>query len=128
MTVAEFIRDLSEQERHFIANLDYSLEAEMHQSALDRVIKRGGLVDHSIESWYPYEVIELGKNCLIKGHNREFVACAGIVLQNICNQSDQCNGWEISFSELRKVWNQLSEAHQALLEPLAVEAKSLDED
>jgi len=31
--------------------------------------------------WFPLEVLELGKNALQAGHEREFVLCAGIVLQ-----------------------------------------------
>ena len=125
MTVPDFITGLSEEERNFIAELDYGNDANRHREELDRVIESGGRVDHENQGWYPYEVIELGKNWLQEGHEREFVACAGIVLQNICDESDICNEWEINMSVLRSVWDRLLPSHKELLEPLTLEAQKL---
>ena len=125
MTVPDFIKGLSEKERNFIAHLDYGNDSRKHRIELDCVINSQGRVDHKNQGWYPYEVIELGKNWLQDRHEREFVACAGIVLQNICDGSDICNDWNISMSVLRDVWDRLLPIHRELLEPLTTEAKKL---
>jgi hypothetical protein len=49
---------------------------------LDVAIANGGIVDTTSQGvWFPMEVLELGKNALCKGHEREYALCAGIVLQ-----------------------------------------------
>jgi hypothetical protein len=44
--------------------------------------------------WHPYEVIELGKNSLQTGHEREYAACLCIVLLNIERGADKSNDLE----------------------------------
>jgi len=59
------------------------------------VIERQGEVDFDTQGfWYPYEVIELGKNWLQEGHEREYAACMGIVLRNIEAGRDRSNDLE----------------------------------
>jgi hypothetical protein len=125
MNLAQYIATLSDTERDYIANLDYGLEATKHRSELDILIDRGGDVDMESQIWNPYEVIELGKNYLEDDHEREFVACAGIVLHNMISGRDGMNEWEISMSGLRDVWIRLEEQHQKILLPLINEAKKL---
>jgi hypothetical protein len=62
---------------------------EEHRRQLDSVIALGGSVDMKLQCWYPYEVIELCKNSLEAGHEREFAACAGIVLHNMLLGNDK---------------------------------------
>ena len=63
MTLAHLLRSLSDPERDFIAGLDYGADRAMHRAALDTVIEHDGEVDFDTQGyWYPYEVIELGKN------------------------------------------------------------------
>ena len=95
MTLATLLESLTDQERDFIAHLDYGMDAKQHRSALDEVIADGGIVDFGTKGyWFPYEVIELGKNWLQEGHEREYAACVGIVLWNIERGADVSNDLE----------------------------------
>jgi len=95
MTLPALLESLTDQERDFIAGLDYGMDAEQHRSTLDDVIANGGDVDFKSKGyWYPYEVVELGKNWLQTGHGREYAACLGIVLRNIDRGADQSNDLE----------------------------------
>ncbi len=82
MTFREFMATVTDAERDFIAGLDYGQDRASHRKALDVVIANGGIVDTTTQGvWFPMEVLELGKNALCKGHEREYALCAGIVLQ-----------------------------------------------
>ena len=95
MNLSQLLQSLSDVERDFIANLDYGADSGKHRAALDAVIERRGDVDFETKGvWYPYEVIELGKNCLKEGHEREYAACMGIVLKNIEAGRDRLNSIE----------------------------------
>jgi hypothetical protein len=91
MTLAELLSSLTPEERDFIASRDYGADKERHRAALDLVLANGGVVDDTQGVWFPYEVIELGKNVLQPGHEREFAACMGIVLLNVKRGTDRCN-------------------------------------
>lgn len=88
---AVFLASLSDSERDYIASLDYNRDTDEHRRQLDVVIANGGAVDLDSQLWHPYEVLDLGKHCMSKGHEREFVACNGIVLLNISTGNDICN-------------------------------------
>ena len=95
MTLPSLLQSLTNDEREFIAGLDYGNDAEQHRYALDKVIASSGIVDFESHGyWYPYEVIELGKKWLQEGHEREYAACLGIVLKNIETGNDQSNDLE----------------------------------
>ena len=82
MIFRDFLATITEAERDFVSRLDYGQKHEEHRRALDRVIANGGVVDTASQGvWFPMEVLELGRNFLQPGHEREFVLCAGIVLQ-----------------------------------------------
>jgi hypothetical protein len=91
MTIPSLLPSLTEAELDFIANLDYGSDRERHLAALRKVIARGGNVRMEEEIWHPYEVIELGKNDLKPGHEREFAACLIIVFLNILSGTDKMN-------------------------------------
>lgn len=91
MTAPELLESLTEAELRFIAGLDYGADFERHLGALRRVVARGGAVQMDSEIWFPYEVIELGKNDLKEHHEREYAACMAIVLQNIASGADGMN-------------------------------------
>jgi hypothetical protein len=91
VTSSDLLNSLTEAELRFIAGLDYGMDLERHLNALRQVITRGGIVEMDTEVWFPYEVIELGKNCLEKHHEREYAACMTIVLQNIASGADRMN-------------------------------------
>ena len=91
MTLPELLHSLSDAERDYICHADWGEEADIHRKALDSLITRDGKVDLDSELWYPYEVIELTKNSLPKGHEREFAACLGIVIMNVRSGADNRN-------------------------------------
>ncbi len=96
MKLKELLQSLSEQERNFISNLDYGNGSSQHKCELDKVIENEGVVDFDKQGvWYPYEVIELGKNWLQEGHEREFTTCMAIVLKNMLDGDDKSNDIEI---------------------------------
>jgi hypothetical protein len=95
MTLTSLLESLTNDERDFIAGLDYGCCSELHRSALDDVFSSGGLVDFNLAgTWYSYEVIELGKNWLQEGYEREYAACLGIFLKNIESGADELNELE----------------------------------
>jgi hypothetical protein len=92
MNLSQLLQSLSDSERDFIAGLDYGADRQTHRKALDTVIAHLGDVNFDVEAyWFPYEVVELGKNWLQQGHEREFAACMGIVLRNIETGRDRSN-------------------------------------
>ena len=91
MTLDDLLKSLTEDERDYIAAVDYGNDVAEHREALDVVISRGGTVDMAKQYWFPYEVIELCKNSLKDGHERECVACLGIVFKNILDGTDKSN-------------------------------------
>ncbi len=111
MTLAELLTSLTSRERDYIASRDYGNDARKHREALDIVIERGGAVNMATEYWFPYEVIELCKNQLEDGHEREFAACAGIVLKNMLDGSDKSTDIEplaeVAAPEIGKLPNEL---------------------
>ncbi|MFM2242060.1 MAG: hypothetical protein RLZ97_915, partial [Verrucomicrobiota bacterium] len=87
--------------------------------ALDAVIERGGDVDFATQGvWYPYEVIELGKNCLKEGHEREFAACPGVVLHNIETGRDLHNDLDHILTQQSESVQQLPSELRALMDSL----------
>ena len=90
-TFAEFLADLPESERNFLATLDNGEDVEEHREQLDLLIAAGGVAHLDSQFWYPYEVIDLGKHFLVEGHELAFIACNGIVLLNIANGQDTSN-------------------------------------
>ena len=118
MTLPEYLNSLTESERDFIAELDYGQDAALHREELNRVIENGGNADLDNQLWYPYEVIELGKNWLQKNHEREFVACAAIILHNIITGEDNINDLDISMNVLLDNLNGLDDGSRAILDPL----------
>lgn len=92
MSLESLLESLSKVERDFIACLDNRNNVGQHRSALDDVISEGGILDFKSKGyWFPYEVVELGKNWLQDGHEREYAACLGIVLRNIVRGTDKWN-------------------------------------
>jgi hypothetical protein len=91
MNFEELLNSLSGDERSYIANRDYGNDEEKHRDQLDIVIQRGGAVDMATQYWFPYEVIELCKNDLEEGHEREFTSCVGIILKNMLDDNDKAN-------------------------------------
>ena len=84
----EIIQTVSDSEIQFISELDYGEEAEKHAAALKEVIfNQNGIITEN-QFWHPYEVIELGSNCLIKDHEREFVICTLLIILNVKNGKD----------------------------------------
>jgi len=107
MTLAELLSSLTPAERDFIASRDYGADKLRHRAALDVVIANGGEVDFTaLGVWHPYEVIELCKNDLKPGHEREYTACMGIVLLNIKVGRDRSNDKDMVIeSQQSVIWS-----------------------
>jgi hypothetical protein len=118
MSFASFLQSLSESERDFIAGLDYGDEAEQHRRELDRVILQGGKVNFDEQWWHPYEPVKLGVWQWVPGHEREFVACCGIILTNMATGEDTANEWDYDMRVLRESWEGLLPEYRSVLSPL----------
>jgi hypothetical protein len=119
MNLAHLLHSLSESERDFIAALAYGIGHESHRAELDVVIERDGILDFDKQGyWHPYEVIELGKNWLQAGHEREYAACMGIVLRNIEAGGDCCNDAENIVSQHYDSIRQLPDELRQLIDSL----------
>lgn len=120
MNLAQLLDSLTDAERDFIAGLDYGNDAEKHREQLDEVITGGGIVDFESKGyWHPYEVIELGKNGLQSGHEREYAACLGIVLKNIERGADKSNDLEWIIENQADSISQLSSELKAMITELS---------
>jgi hypothetical protein len=118
MTLADLLTSLSGDERDFIAMADYGRDAVKHREQLDIVIACGGEVDLKTQYWFPYEVVELRKWQMEEGHEREFAACAGIVLKNILDGSDKSNDVETIMDYTAPFMEKLPTELQSLLNEL----------
>jgi hypothetical protein len=86
---------------------------------LDTVIEHAGEMDFKAQGyWFPYEVIELGKNGLQQGHEREFAACLGIVLRNIETGRDLHNDLDHILTQQSESVQQLPSELRALMDSL----------
>lgn len=123
MNLSQLLQSLSDSERDFIAGLDYGEDREAHRAALDTVIEHAGNVDFDAQGyWHPYEVIELGKNWLQEGHEREYAACMGIVLRNIKTGRDRSNDLEYiltqHYDSIQQLPAELREVIDSLIEEI----------
>jgi hypothetical protein len=131
MNLCQLLHSLSDSERDFIAGLDYGADREAHRRALDTVIEQAGEVDFEAQgSWFPYEVIELGKNGLQQGHEREFAACLGIVLRNIETGRDLSNDLEYiltqQYESVQKLPPELRALMDSLIEGILSRSEAMD--
>jgi len=117
-TFANFLATLPEEERDYIASLDYDEDTGEHRQQLDIVIAAGGIAHLDSQFWYPYEVIDLGKHFLVEGHESAFVACNGIVLLNISRGNDLSNDLDYLIPNIRTFEPKINQEHFAMLEEL----------
>lgn len=122
--VVAFLNSLTPAERDFISHLDYGQDYARHHAELNRVIANGGRVDMDCQLWHPYEVVELGKNWLQPGHEREFVACALIVLRNVIEGNDRVNELDNGLEVVADSVSELPEELRELVEPLLAQVPS----
>ena len=100
---SSLLKTATESELEYISGLDYGQNADVHLAALKAVIfdQAGNLTED--QRWFPYEVIELGSNALVPGHEREFFFCTMLVLQAARN------GYDTSVDVLDKLTNRATE-------------------
>ncbi len=116
MRFKEFLATVTEEERDFVARLDYRQDHAAHRKALDQAITNGGFVDTVSQGvWFPLEVLELGKNALQSGHEREFVLCAGIVLQTAQTGDEAEDLVENHADEIRRLPEDLRSMLEAMI-------------
>ena len=105
----EFIQSVTDNELEFISERDYGNDAEKHLKALRSVIFKQNALITEEQSWYPYEVIELGSNSIHKGHEREFVICTLLIILNIKEGTDLVNDLEHKLESFSSEYDRLPE-------------------
>jgi hypothetical protein len=98
-----FVLTASEQELWFIAGLDYGQSQEEHFQALKELIFQRNGTFLPTNSWFPYEVIELGANTAQVGHEREFAICSLLVIHGVVSGFDTWTELEQKFSNLSAI-------------------------
>lgn len=88
MELNAFLRSLTQDERKFIAERDYGVDADAHLSELNKLIDIQAGVFREDQYWYPREVVELASHALVPGHEKEFVACTLLLLKYVVSESD----------------------------------------
>ena len=111
----EFIQSISESELRFISNLDYGCGSEKHYEALKQIIFNQSCIGNYDQSWYPYEVIELGAHWLQEAHEREFTICTLLVIHNVINGNDGSTELGYNFECRASDYDLLSKTHQELV-------------
>lgn len=86
--VSPIVLSASEEELSFIAARDYGQDAPRHLAALKTVVLQRQGQFREGQRWYPYEVIELGSNSLVAGHEREFAICTLLVIEAVLTGFD----------------------------------------
>jgi len=109
MELAELLRSLNPKELRFIAERDYGKDADAHLAALCAVVEGRGQLREG-QHWYPYEVIELGANSLVPGHEREFVACTLLVIAAVRSGFDTSTDLEGKLAERAMDYDKLQPA------------------
>ena len=118
-----FVLTASEQELWFIAGLDYGQGQEEHFQALKELIFQRNGTFLPTNSWFPYEVIELGANSAQIGHEREFAICSLLVIHGVTSGFDTRTELEQKFSNANFPQNMPSELTEMLLEQYANSAR-----
>lgn len=112
-----FLESLTEDELKFIADRDYGVDSDLHLEALRKVVGEQAGAFTEQQSWYPYEVIELGAHALVPGHEREFVACTLLVLRAVATGYDRSTQLDWKFSDHTQDYDALPPAlKQAVLD------------
>ncbi|MBS0372851.1 MAG: hypothetical protein JSS57_27055 [Proteobacteria bacterium] len=114
-----FVLTASEQELWFIAGLDYTQDQEKHFQALKELIFQRNGTFLPTNTWFPYEVIELGANSAQVGHEREFAICSLLVIHGVASGFDTWTELEQKFSNASFTENMLPELTEILLEQYA---------
>ena len=107
--LSELVRSATDSELKFVAELDYGVDAHLHLSALQRLIRvvEGDFTQLDEHCTYPREVIELGACWLQQGHEREFAICTLLWIHAIVTEADAC-------MELQDLFDQRSADYQRL--------------
>lgn len=111
-----FVLTASEQELWFIAGLNYAQGQEEHFQALKELIFQRNGSFLPTNTWFPYEVIELGANSAEVGHEREFVICSLLVIHGVASGFDTWTKLEQKFSNAIFPENLPPELSEMLLE------------
>lgn len=99
MGFMELLKSLTHDERKFIAERDYGVDADVHLHELNKLIDvQSGALQEG-QYWYPYEVIELTTNSLVPGHEREFVACTLLILHAVASGYDTAANLDWKFND-----------------------------
>ena len=96
----KLIFSITENELRFIAHADRAQDIEKHYLALKHLIfEKQGIYSQELY-WYPYEVVELSRWGLKKGHEREFTIANCIIAQSIIAGTDGSNDTDFMLAQL----------------------------
>lgn len=96
----KLIFSITEDELRFIAHADRAQDIEKHYLALKHLIfEKQGIYSQELY-WYPYEVVELTRWGLEKGHEREFAISNCIIAQSIIAGTDGSNDTDFMLAQL----------------------------
>ncbi len=107
MRTSPVVSSATLDELSFIAGLDYGQSVQQHLTSLREVIERQNGVINQEQFYFPYEVIELGSNMLVSGHEREFAICTLLVVANVLAGSDTATDLSQKFSDHSQEYDQL---------------------
>jgi hypothetical protein len=106
--ISAVVRSVTESELAFIASADYGQDVQEHLAALRGLIFEQDGILRDGQTWFPYEVVELGSHSLKPGHEREFVICTLLVLANVAAGVDKSTDIAAKFADRAAEYDQLS--------------------
>lgn len=109
------ISTITESELLYIAGLDYGSDLEQHYKALRSVIFEQDGEFREGQAWFPYEVVELGKNSPQPSHEREFVICTLLVINAVKSRFDTWSDLTYIFDSMSHYYQQLPRELSAIL-------------
>ena len=92
------LEPITDDHLRFIAGLDYGQDSDRHFFALRSVIFEQSSQFREEQSWFPYEVVELGAHQLHSSHEREFVICTLLVIHAVKSGFDKTTDLAEKFS------------------------------
>ena len=81
--VSALVLSTTESELSYVAGLDYGQNTQRHLDELRMVVFEQQGQFREGQTWYPYEVVELGAHSLGQGHEREFAICTLLVIEAV---------------------------------------------
>jgi hypothetical protein len=107
MRVSPIVSSATLDELKYIAGLDYGQNDRQHLNALHELIHVQSGVINRDQFYFPYEVVELGSNVHVLGHEREFAICTLLIIANVVAGADTATDLSQKFSDRSQDYDQL---------------------